>query len=119
MSTSPRTAPSAGSLEALRRLKETETATEDQLRTAIAEGAERLKRLRESAEESVRAARAAADRAAAAALEVARVGVAAEVAAIVRAGEDGAAKVGGRTKGAFAALQPKLLDAVLGEFRSD
>jgi len=107
------------SIEALKRLKASETEAEAKFRTFAAEGGERLKQLAHSAEESVRVAKAAAEREADAAIERARASLATDTAAVVKVGEADAAKVASRSKSELAKLEAKLLDATLGEFRSD
>jgi vacuolar-type H+-ATPase subunit H len=107
------------SIEALKRLKAAETDAEAKLRQAVDGGSERLKQLALASEESVRAATAASEKDADAAIERARTSLAGDVAAVVQVGQADAAKVGSRSKSALANLEPKLLDAVLGEFRSD
>jgi vacuolar-type H+-ATPase subunit H len=109
----------SGSLEALKRLKATETDAETKVQALLTEGAERLKRTREQAEEAVRMAKTEADKSAEDAIAKARAGLAGDLAAVVKVGEADAAKVGTRTKASLAALEPKIVDAVLGEFRSE
>jgi hypothetical protein len=120
MSEAPNPGPVAGeSIEALRRLKATEDELEARKTSADAAGADRLKTARAEAEEAFRAAKADAERKASAAVEVARIGLDAEVASLLKAGASAAAKVGSGSKVAVAALKPKLIDAVVGSFRSD
>ncbi|MCI4332173.1 MAG: hypothetical protein L3K01_00340 [Thermoplasmata archaeon] len=107
------------SIEALKRLKAAESETEAKLRQVREEGTEHLKQLALSAEESVRVAKASAEREAESTIERARTGLTGDVAALLKVGEADAAKVGVRSKAALASLESKLLDAVLGEFRSD
>ncbi|MCI4321705.1 MAG: hypothetical protein L3K18_04650 [Thermoplasmata archaeon] len=120
MSDAPNPGPISGeSIEALRRLKATEVEVEEKLRVATTAGSERLKAARAEAEETVRQARAEAERTAAMAVEAARIGLDTEVASLVKAGETEAKKVAGGSKVAVGALKSKLVDAVVGEFRSD
>jgi len=107
------------SIEALKRLKASETDGDAKLQKLVADGTERLRELAHSAEESVRAAKAAAERDADAAIERARATLATDTTAVVKVGEADAAKVTSRSKSELAKLESKLLDAVLGEFRSD
>ena len=108
-----------GSLEALKRLKQTETDAEAKVRALLAEGVERLKRSKESAEESVRTAKLDADKAAEDAVTKARGSLAGDVAAVVKDGEAEAAKLASRSKASLAAIEQKILDAVIGDFRSE
>jgi vacuolar-type H+-ATPase subunit H len=120
MSDAPNPSPPAGeSIEALRRLKATEDELEAQATSAGASGAERLKTARAEADEAFRLAKAEAERNATASIEAARAGLDREVASIVKAGAAEAAKVASGSKVAVAALKPKLIDAVVGSFRSD
>jgi vacuolar-type H+-ATPase subunit H len=107
------------SIEALKRLKASETETEAKLHRLVEEGNERLRQLAQSSSESVRAAKAVAEREAEAAIERARTSLATDTAAVVKVGEADAAKVTSRSRSELAKLEAKLLDAVLGEFRSD
>jgi vacuolar-type H+-ATPase subunit H len=107
------------SIEALKRLKASETEAEAKLHHLVEDGNERLKQLAQSAEESVRAAKVAAERASESAIERARTTLATDTAAVVKVGEADAAKVTTRSKSELAKLEAKLLEAVLGEFRSD
>jgi hypothetical protein len=107
------------SIEALKRLKAAETEADAKLRQLVDSGAERLKQLALTSESSVRAAKAASERDADSAIEGARTSLAGDLAAVVEVGEADAAKVGKRSKASLASLESKLLDAVLGEFRSD
>lgn len=107
------------SLEALRRLKTSETEADAKVRALVAEGTERLKRLRESAEADAVAAKTAAEKAADAAIESARDQLTGELEAVVKTGENEAADVALRTKAELAKMKSKLLDAVLGDLRSD
>jgi vacuolar-type H+-ATPase subunit H len=120
MSNAPNPGPISGeSIEALRRLKATEVEVEEKLRAATSAASERLKAAKAEAEETVRQAKDEAERKAALAVETARIGLAAEVASLVKVGETEAAKVRSGAKVVVAALKPKLVDAVVGEFRSD
>jgi|SRR5580692_11657906 hypothetical protein len=120
MSDAPNPGPVAGeSIEALRRLKATEDEMEAKRKAALAAGAERLKTVRADANEAFRLAKVEAERKAAAAIEAARAELTNEVASLVKAGETEAAKVASGSQVAVAALKPKLIDAVVGPFRSD
>lgn len=107
------------SIEALKRLKAAETQSAAQLKKLVEEGNERLKQLSTSAEEYVRAGKAAAEKSADATIERARATLAGDTSAVVQVGESDAAKVANRSKAELDKLEEKLLDAVLGEFRSD
>jgi hypothetical protein len=120
MSEAPNPSPPAGeSIEALRRLKATEDELEAQKTAAETAGAERLKAAKAEAEEAYRVAKSEAERKAAAAMEIARTGLQAEVATLLKAGAAEAAKIEGGAKVAVTVLKPKLIDAVVGSFRSD
>jgi vacuolar-type H+-ATPase subunit H len=107
------------SIEALKRLKSAEAEAETKLKRLREEGSEKLRQLSIAAEETVRTAKASAERDADSAVEKARATLKGDLAAVLQVGEADAAKVGARSKAAMASLEPKLLDAVLGEFRSD
>jgi vacuolar-type H+-ATPase subunit H len=107
------------SLDALRRLKTSETEAETKVRALVAEGTERLKRLRESAEADVVSAKTAAEKAADAAIESARQKLAGELEGVVKTGANEAGVVAFRSKAELAKMKAKLLDSVLGDLRSD
>jgi vacuolar-type H+-ATPase subunit H len=120
MSEAPNPNPPPGeSIEALRRLKATEDELEAQKTSAESAGTERLKSARAEAEQAFRSAKAEAERKATAAIGAARSVVEAEVASLVKAGAAEASKVASGSKVAVAALKQKLIDAVVGSFRSD
>jgi vacuolar-type H+-ATPase subunit H len=112
-------APSNDSLEALRRLKTTETEAETKVHALVAEGNERLKQLRESAEGEVLAAKVAAEKAADAAIEAARERLTSELESVIKTGENEAGIVALRGKAELTKVRAKLLDAILAGFRSD
>ena len=120
MTATPNPGPAAGeSIEALRRLKAAENELDERRSTAESTGAERLRILRADAEQAFRVAKAETERATTAAIETARKGLESEVAALVQAGSAEAARVASGSQVVVAALKPKLIDAVVGSFRSD
>lgn len=105
------------SVEALRRLKEIETAWDAKLAQARADAAKRVAKAREAAEAAVAEARAEVDKARETLLTSARVTAQAEAERIVATGRAEAEKVAGAARSASASLKAKLLDAVVGDFR--
>ncbi len=108
-----------GSIEALKRVKATETDWELKLRAARGQAEEALQRLRADADAAVKAAQAAADADRAAKLEAARAEADREAAGIVAEGQK-AAEAAARGEGKRPAdKKDAILAAVLAGFQKD
>jgi vacuolar-type H+-ATPase subunit H len=109
----------AGSVEALKRVKATETEWDARLSAARQESEAMLRRLKDEADAALKAAQAEADRERTARLERARVATSAEAEQIVAEGRtaaDAAARGEGRRPSEKKAA---ILDVVLGSFGKD
>jgi len=112
----PSEAPAAN-VEALKRLKEVETAWEATLAKTRSEVAARVALAREAAEKAIQAARAEMDRLRETRLAQARTEAQAEADAILADGQKAAEKVAAAASKGADSARGKILAAVLGEFR--
>ena len=107
----------AANVEALRRLKEVETAWETKLATTRSEVAARVALTRDAAEKAIQAARAEMDRLREQRLTEARAAAQTEADKILAEGQRAAAALATTGAKSLKAAQTKILNAVLGEFR--
>jgi vacuolar-type H+-ATPase subunit H len=107
----------AANVEALRKLKEVETTWETKLAQNRSEVAARVAMARDAAEKAIQAARAEMDRLREARLTEARAAAQVEADKIIAEGRRTADAMAAAGSKGLAALQPKILAAVLGEFR--
>ena len=111
-------ATASASVEVLRKLKEIENDWDAKLVAARAETAARLTKSREAAEAAIAAARVDAERWREVQLVAARIQAQTEADSILAAGRRTASDIESAVGKGMKVAGPKVLDAILGEFRS-
>jgi len=117
--TTPPPASDLGTVEALKRVKATETEWETKTAEARAHRDQALQRLRDETEATVHAAQVETERERSEAIQAARTEADAEAAKILADGDQVAADAGSEQPTALKEKRAELLAAVLGEFGTD